>query len=148
MWVINRADTLLPSQTKFYGLDLIDTFYPQLLVICSYASTGPVGGVQATVYPGFEISSGGSEEYSSNTPVVNSMVVTNSTSVISNATVYWAANGNQITDMVAPTLNSSSAQTIGTAFSLDAEEYPRFVLLSLTNTSSTYPVSIQIYGDR
>ena len=133
-WTVATNVTIAGGATGIFVLDLIDTFYPQIMVKATYATTGGVAGLQGRLYPGFITATNGNAEFGS----------------LGTETIEYVDNYDSIPDFVtyAPTLNSGTTQTIRIGFDLDAEQYPRFLKLWLFNSDPTNPVVVSIYGDR
>lgn len=125
-WLVQDTTVITAGASSIFDIDQIDTFYPQYCVVATYNQTGGTAGLTGTLYPGFALSVSGQQS------------------------ITYANNGNSITEFsqTLPSYNASSPQTKATAFSADAEIYPRYIRLVLTNLDTANSVSIRIIGDR
>jgi hypothetical protein len=113
--------TIPAGAVVYKEIDLVDSFYPQLLVIADYPATSNPAGVTCVILPTFMVDSAGTRVKSD--------------------------NGNTVSEMQAPTLSSGTPQTKRSAFAVNPEIYPRFVTLRFTNTDTTNAVTLRIVGD-
>lgn len=121
-WIITPTDIeVLATQTYNVYLDLLDTFYPQIMIRQTWGATASGGsGLACTIYPGFAVDAAGTIEY--------------------------ADNGNTIS-MVSLTPGTSG--TTRTALDLNAEQYPQHLKLAITNNDvGGNTCSVFIAGDR
>ena len=116
--ILTTATTIAASGTYQIELDLIDTFYPQILTCATYLASSDQP-LTCTIYPGFQVDTQG--------------------------TVSFAANGNSIVDFAS--YPPSSGLTVNVAFAIDPNVYPRYLNVVYTNPNSD-GVQIKVYGDR
>jgi hypothetical protein len=115
--------TILPAGIVDFPIDMVDTFYPQILVIAKWATTDTVTGMACVIHPGF---------------------LTNRTPGL----VEYSNNGNIVTEFTTILPDPSSTnQEIKVAFAMSPSVYPRRVLLKFTNNDPTNAIVVRIYGD-
>ena len=112
--------TLAAAGSENVDVDLTDSFYPQILVIVTYQATASTTGVDCTIYPGFYEDAD---------------------------TILYSDNGDSVSEMQDPTGSVGTPQTKKTAFSVNAEQYPRRIRLRFTNNDATNACTIKVIGD-
>lgn len=109
-----------PSGTYDLLVDLVDSFYPQIMIRQTYDATDSPTGCSITIIPGFVVDTSGTIEY--------------------------VDNGDTVT-MVDPTASQGSTQITRTGFNVNAEQYPRHLKLHIVNNDATNSVTIFAAGD-
>jgi len=127
---------ILANQSYDLYIDLVDSFYPQIMIRQTWTSTASGGsGIDCTLYSGFVVNA---------TPYVIAASQTNS-SLSAPGTVEFADNGTAIS-MVDPTLGSSN-QTTRTKQDINAEQTSRFQKLHIVNSDAINTVTVFVAGD-
>lgn len=114
-------------------VDLLDSFYPQIMIKATWQTTAATTGLSGTITPGFVTATNGNPEYGS----------------YGTETVEWVDNPDTITDFATtnPIPGTGTPQTKRTGFSVNPETYPRFIKLTITNNDTANPVTLIFYGD-
>lgn len=105
-----------------YPIDLIDSFYPQIMIKLVYAKTAGTTGCSVVFVNGFVVDAAGTIEYCDN------------------------STGTTITMSTVAT-SQSTTQTTRTPYNINGEQNPRFNMLHITNNDATNSVSVYVYGD-